>query len=101
MKALVCWSGGKDSVLALFLARQRPDLEVVGLLTTFSEEFDRVSMHGVRRELLEAQAEALGLPVWGVFLPTPPRAAACALPPPPGQASRPGFVSFASNDVYE
>ncbi len=98
MKALVCWSGGKDSVLALFLARLRPDLEVVGLLTTFSEEFDRVSMHGVRRELLEAQAEALGLPVWSVFLPTPPRDATCALAPPPGQS---GFVSFASNDVYE
>ena len=52
MRALVCWSGGKDSALALWLARSRPDLEVAGLLTTFSEEFDRVSMHGVRRELL-------------------------------------------------
>lgn len=97
MRALVCWSGGKDSALALWLARSRPDLEVAGLLTTFSEEFDRVSMHGVRRELLEAQADSLGLPVWKVFLPTPPRDASCALPPPGHQ----GFVSFASNDVYE
>jgi len=97
MKALVCWSGGKDSALALRFAREHADLEIVGLLTTFSEEFDRVSMHGVRRELLEAQAAALGLPVWKVFLPTPPRDAACALPPPAGS----GFVSFASNNVYE
>lgn len=98
MKALMCWSGGKDSALALRLARGRADLEIAGLLTTFSEEFDRVSMHGVRRELLEAQAQALGLPVWKVFLPTPRKDAACALPPPAGQQ---GFVSFASNDVYE
>jgi len=97
MKVLICWSGGKDSALALFLAKARPDIEIAGLLTTFSEEFDRVSMHGVRRDLLEAQAEALGLPVWKIFLPTPPRNASCALPPP-GQT---GFVSFASNDVYE
>jgi uncharacterized protein (TIGR00290 family) len=98
MKALMCWSGGKDSALALRLARERTDLEIAGLLTTFSEEFDRVSMHGVRRELLEAQAQALGLPVWKVFLPTPPRDAACALTPLAGQ---PGFVSFASNEAYE
>jgi uncharacterized protein (TIGR00290 family) len=98
MKVLMCWSGGKDSAMALRVARDRADLEVAGLLTTFSEEFDRVSMHGVRRELLEAQAQALGLPVWKVFLPTPPKGAACALPPP---ARRQGFVAFASNDVYE
>ena len=110
MKVLICWSGGKDSALALFLAKARPNIEIAGLLTTFSEEFDRVSMHGVRRDLLEAQAEALGLPVWKIFLPTPPRDASCALPsrgpcgppdplaPPPGHK---GFVSFASNDVYE
>lgn len=97
MKALICWSGGKDSALSLCLARDRTDLEIVGLLTTFSEEFDRVSMHGVRRELLEAQAQALGLPVWEIFLPTPPRDATCALPPP-GQK---GFVSFPTNGVYE
>ena len=98
VKALVCWSGGKDSALALHRARRDPAIEVAGLLTTFSEEFDRVSMHGVRRELLEAQAAALALPLRRVFLPTPPRDAACALPPP-GTPS--GFVSFAPNDVYE
>ena len=97
-KTLLSWSSGKDSAWALHTLRQRSDLEIAGLLTTFSEEFDRVSMHGVRRELLEAQAQALGLPVWKVFLPTPRKDAACALPPPAGQQ---GFVSFASNDVYE
>ncbi len=109
MKVLICWSGGKDSALALCLAKTRPDIEIAGLLTTFSEEFDRVSMHGVRRDLLEAQAEALGLPVWKIFLPTPPRNASCALPrrgpgcppDPPAPPGQTGFVSFPSNDVYE
>ena len=98
MKALVCWSGGKDSALALHLARNQPDLEIVGLLTTFSAEFDRVSMHGVRRSLLEAQAKSLELPVHPVFLPTPPPASSCSVnAPPPGS----GYTVFATNDSYE
>ena len=55
----------------LHVLRQRPDLEVVGLLTTFNEEFDRVAMHAVRRELVEAQAAAAGLPLIPVMLPYP------------------------------
>ena len=46
---LLSWSSGKDSAWALHVLRQRADLEVVGLLTTFNEAFDRVAMHGVRR----------------------------------------------------
>ncbi|MEX0879279.1 MAG: diphthine--ammonia ligase [Thermoanaerobaculia bacterium] len=98
MKSLVCWSGGKDSALALHETRRRGGVDVVGLLTTLSAEFDRISMHGVRRELLEAQAAALGLPVEKVLLPTPPPDAPC-----PVSIPRPthGFTVFATNDSYE
>jgi uncharacterized protein (TIGR00290 family) len=98
MKALVCWSGGKDSALALHRCRANPDLEICGLLTTFSEEFGRVSMHGVRRQLLEAQAESLGLPLTAVLLPTPPPTAPC---PMDRQDERDGFATFVPNSSYE
>jgi diphthamide synthase (EF-2-diphthine--ammonia ligase) len=70
-RVLLSWSSGKDSAWALHVLRQRPDLEVVGLLTTFNEAFDRVAMHAVRRELVEAQAAAVGLPLVPVMLPYP------------------------------
>lgn len=63
------WSSGKDSTLALAEARRDPGLEVVGLLTTVNEDADRVAMHAVRRSVLEAQAEALGLPLHVVLIP--------------------------------
>lgn len=66
---LFCWSGGKDSAMALAAIRQRDDCQVSALLTTVTEGYDRISMHGVRRELLELQAEALGLPLRKVFIP--------------------------------
>jgi len=62
-KILFTWSGGKDSALALYELQRHPDDEVVGLLTTVTEDYDRVSMHGVRRILLERQAESLNLPL--------------------------------------
>jgi uncharacterized protein (TIGR00290 family) len=68
---LLSWSSGKDSAWTLHVLRQRDDLDVVGLLTTFNEEFDRVAMHAVRRELVEAQAAAAGLPLVQVMLPYP------------------------------
>jgi uncharacterized protein (TIGR00290 family) len=68
---LLSWSSGKDSAWALHVMRQQPDLEVVGLLTTFNEAFDQVAMHAVRRELVEAQAAAAGLPLVPVILPHP------------------------------
>jgi diphthamide synthase (EF-2-diphthine--ammonia ligase) len=67
----VSWSSGKDSTLALADARADPELEVVGLLTTLNRSADRVAMHAVRRELLLAQADAVGLPVHQVELPWP------------------------------
>jgi uncharacterized protein (TIGR00290 family) len=60
---VVCWSGGKDSCMALHRVLQDPDLRVEALLTTVTQDFDRISMHGVRRHLLEEQAAALGLPL--------------------------------------
>jgi len=70
-KAWIEWSSGKDAAWALHLTRQSGELEIVGLLTTVSEAFGRVSMHGVRETLLEAQAAALGLPLHRVSIPTP------------------------------
>jgi len=70
-KALLAWSSGKDSAWTLHVLRQQAAVEVVGLLTTFNEAFDRVAMHAVRRELVQAQAAAAGLPLWPVSLPWP------------------------------
>jgi len=68
-KVLFAWSGGKDSAMALHEIRKDPAYKVVGLLTTVTEGYDRISMHGVRRELLEEQAESLGFPLEIVFIP--------------------------------
>jgi uncharacterized protein (TIGR00290 family) len=68
---LLSWSSGKDSAWTLHVLRQQADVEVVGLLTTFNEAFDRVAMHAVRHELVAAQAAATGLPLVPVMLPYP------------------------------
>jgi uncharacterized protein (TIGR00290 family) len=70
-RVLLSWSSGKDSAWALYLLRQMAAVEVVGLLTTFNSNADRVAMHAVRRTLVEAQAERIGLPLWRVDLPWP------------------------------
>jgi uncharacterized protein (TIGR00290 family) len=70
-KVLLSWSSGKDCAWSLHLLRQMPDVEVVALVTTLNAEANRVAMHAVRRELLEAQAERTGLPLWAVDLPWP------------------------------
>src|SRR5690242_601320 len=67
-KIIFCWSGGKDSALALNRILNDSRYEIVSLLTTCNEHFKRVSMHGVRLELLDAQAEAIGLPLEKVFV---------------------------------
>ena len=71
MKILLSWSSGKDSAWTLdVLNRTHPDA-VGALLTTINDDADRVAMHGVRRELVEAQAEAARLPLWQVPIPHP------------------------------
>ena len=68
-KIVVAWSGGKDSAMALWRLQSDERFQVVGLLTTLTEDYDRIQMHGVRRVLLEAQAEALGLRLIEVWVP--------------------------------
>jgi uncharacterized protein (TIGR00290 family) len=71
MKILVSWSSGKDSAWTLHTLQQQHPNAVAGLLTTVNDAFDRVAMHAVRRTLLNAQAEAAGLPLHVVGLPWP------------------------------
>jgi uncharacterized protein (TIGR00290 family) len=70
-RVLLSWSSGKDSAWTLYRLRAEPRTEVVGLLTSFNQTANRVSMHAVRRELVEAQAAELDLPLWPVLLPDP------------------------------
>jgi uncharacterized protein (TIGR00290 family) len=101
-KTLLSWSSGKDSAWALHLLRCEARVEVVGLLTTVSEPFDRVAMHGVRRELLEAQARAAELPLVAIDLPAPcsneeyERRMAAAL----GRARAQGIERIAFGDLF-
>lgn len=67
-KVLFCWSGGKDSALALYRLLGDERYDVVALLSTYNEHFQRVSMHGVRLELSQRQADAIGLPLDKVFV---------------------------------
>ncbi|HUC81011.1 MAG TPA: diphthine--ammonia ligase [Flavisolibacter sp.] len=71
MKTFMNWSGGKDSALSLFLAMQQ-DIKVDALLTSVNTATNRISMHGVRRELLQQQAAAIGLPLHTIELPEMP-----------------------------
>lgn len=70
-KALIAWSSGKDSAFALHEVRRAGEFDVVGALTTVTDAFDRVSIHGLRRELLLAQLAAAGLPPILVNIPYP------------------------------
>jgi len=66
---VLSWSGGKDSTMAAYHLLASRKYEITALLTTVTEEFDRISMHGVRRELLEQQAESLGIPLRMMMIP--------------------------------
>jgi len=68
-KAILAWSGGKDCALALSAVRAEARLKIVSLLTTVTSQYDRVTMHGVRQELLDRQAAAARLPVCKVLIP--------------------------------
>ena len=67
-KAIMSWSGGKDSTMALYEIRRAGGYQIEGLLTTITRDYDRVCMHGVRTILLEQQAAALGLPLEKIYL---------------------------------
>jgi len=71
-KAIFNWSSGKDSALALYKTLNNPDIEVVSLLTSVNKQYNRISMHGVRAELLEQQAESIGLPLHKMEIPEMP-----------------------------
>jgi uncharacterized protein (TIGR00290 family) len=100
-KVLLAWSSGKDSAWALHLLH-RQGTPVKALLTTLNEAADRVAMHGVRRALLEAQADSLGIPLWQIPLPWPctnddyesRMAGACR------RAVAEGFDSIAFGDLF-
>lgn len=70
-RVLVSWSSGKDAGWMLHQLQQKEDIEIVGLLTTFNESADRVAMHAVRRELVQQQAAAVGIPLVPLMLPWP------------------------------
>lgn len=70
-KALMSWSSGKDSAFALHKIHQNPEIDVAGLFCTVNNAFDRVAMHGVRVELLQKQAESIGLPLEIIEIPYP------------------------------
>jgi diphthamide synthase (EF-2-diphthine--ammonia ligase) len=67
-KVLLVWSGGKDSALAYYELKKASKYEIAALLTTVTEDYDRISMHGVRTSLLEEQAQSLGLPLEKVYI---------------------------------
>ncbi|HEX2596777.1 MAG TPA: ATP-binding protein [Luteimonas sp.] len=68
-QALLSWSGGKDAAWTLHALRQRDDVDVVGLLTTITERYERIAMQGIRVDVLHAQARAAGLPVLEARIP--------------------------------
>ena len=67
-RVLLAWSGGKDSAMALYEIQKTKDFKVAALLTTVTKDYDRISMHGVRRSLLEQQVVCLGYPLQQVLI---------------------------------
>ncbi len=101
-KTLVSWSSGKDSAWMVQVLRQRADVQMAGLLTTINESAHRVAMHAVRVDVLQAQAAALGLPLWQIPIPSPcpnevyERAMGEAV----ARAAREGFTHVAFGDLF-
>ena len=102
IKCLVSWSSGKDSAWTVHVLRQQPDVQMAGLLTTINESAQRVAMHAVRDDVLQAQADALGLPLWRIPIPSPcpnevyERAMAEAVTRAVGE----GFTHIAFGDLF-
>jgi uncharacterized protein (TIGR00290 family) len=103
LKTLVSWSSGKDSAwLVHTLRTSMPEYQIAALLTTVNADANRVAMHAVRVEVLEAQARALGLPLWTVPIPSPcpneiyERAMAAAV----ARAVSDGFTHVAFGDLF-
>ena len=101
-KALLSWSSGKDSAWSLHVLRTRQEVEVAGLLTTVNEVHSRVAMHAVRVELLEAQAQAAGLPLRKIPIPSPCTNAEyeAAMLAAIERAKREGIGSVAFGDLF-
>ena len=101
-KTMVSWSSGKDSAWMVHVLRQRADINLAGLLTTVNEVHQRVAMHAVRVDVLQAQAAALGLPLWQIPIPSPcpneiyERAMGDAV----ARAVREGFTHIAFGDLF-
>ncbi|MER3474860.1 MAG: ATP-binding protein [Armatimonadota bacterium] len=101
-KLLLSWSTGKDSAWALHVLQQQGEYEIVGLVSTVSTAFQRVSMHGVRVELAQRQAQAAGLPLWQVPIPypCPNEAYESAMRDLIARAREVGVTHFAFGDLY-
>ena len=101
-KCIVSWSSGKDSAWLVHVLRSRSDVEIGALMTTINGPAQRVAMHAVRVELLEAQAAALGLPLWKILIPSPcpneayEQAMAAAV----ARAVAEGFTHVAFGDLF-
>jgi uncharacterized protein (TIGR00290 family) len=101
-KTMISWSSGKDSAWMVHVLRSMPDVELGALLTTINAEAQRVAMHAVRVDLLEAQADALGVPLWQVPIPSPcpnevyERAMAAVV----ARAVAEGFSQIAFGDLF-
>ena len=101
-RVMLSWSSGKDSAWTLHALRKAPGVELAGLFTTVNAEFDRVAMHAVRRELLEAQAASAGLPLATIPIPypCPNEAYEAAMAAFVGEAKRRGVTHFAFGDLF-
>ncbi|MDP3468180.1 MAG: ATP-binding protein [Daejeonella sp.] len=72
MKAVLFWSAGKDSAMALNRLKQNPQVEIIGLITTLNSDYKRISMHGIAEQVLDRQAEQLGFPVIKMWVSSQP-----------------------------
>jgi len=101
-RILASWSSGKDSAWMIHVLRHTPGVEVAALLTTVNEVANRVAMHAVRVDVLQAQADALGLPLWQIPIPSPcandvyERAMAAAV----ARAVADGFTHVSFGDLF-